>query len=298
MDFIYYYKTSEGERREAEISAPSRDEAFAALRKHGVRPIRMIAKRPAAANYAKPAAIAAAICLPVAFAVAAILALTGPEPDSRPGASSADGAPQTAEPAPPAPPESAAAASFRESAGALAAQIAAATKRADMSAIARIGDISSPPDRTIIEKDAESALVMADLLKRQARALFEDVETRLARDGDGPVNEAKKTYGDLMGRIDALEERAMSAQAILMMLDENPGRWRYDPQRGKAVFDTPALQDEYDEFLDALSPETARWQRDFARRGVESEIVSLQDALEKKSGASAEGRAAPGGGKR
>ena len=44
MTFTYYYKTSDGLRHEAEIDAPSRDEAFAALRERGIRPIKVIAK--------------------------------------------------------------------------------------------------------------------------------------------------------------------------------------------------------------------------------------------------------------
>ena len=42
MRFTYYYKTSDNVRHEAEISAPSRDEAFAALRDRGIRPIKMV----------------------------------------------------------------------------------------------------------------------------------------------------------------------------------------------------------------------------------------------------------------
>lgn len=44
MTFTYYYKTSDGARHEAEITSPSRDEAFAALRKQGIRPIKVVAK--------------------------------------------------------------------------------------------------------------------------------------------------------------------------------------------------------------------------------------------------------------
>ena len=42
MRFKYYYKTSDNVRHEAEISAPSRDEAFAALRDRGIRPIKVV----------------------------------------------------------------------------------------------------------------------------------------------------------------------------------------------------------------------------------------------------------------
>ena len=45
MHFKYYYKTSDNVRHEAEISAPSRDEAFAALRDRGIRPIKVVAAK-------------------------------------------------------------------------------------------------------------------------------------------------------------------------------------------------------------------------------------------------------------
>ena len=42
MTFKYSYKTSDGVRHESEIDAPGRDEAFSALRKQGIRPIRLL----------------------------------------------------------------------------------------------------------------------------------------------------------------------------------------------------------------------------------------------------------------
>ena len=44
MRFGYYYKTSDGIRHESEIESPSRDQAFAELRKTGIRPIKLFAK--------------------------------------------------------------------------------------------------------------------------------------------------------------------------------------------------------------------------------------------------------------
>ncbi len=46
MTFIYYYKKSDGIRHEAEIDAPTRDEAFAVLRRQGIRPIKVLEKEP------------------------------------------------------------------------------------------------------------------------------------------------------------------------------------------------------------------------------------------------------------
>lgn len=43
MDYVYYYKTSDGVRREGRVTAPTRADAFAVLRSEGIRPIKLIA---------------------------------------------------------------------------------------------------------------------------------------------------------------------------------------------------------------------------------------------------------------
>lgn len=50
MKYTYIYKTSDGRRTEATINAPSRDEAFAALRGRGIRPIKVVSADGSKAN--------------------------------------------------------------------------------------------------------------------------------------------------------------------------------------------------------------------------------------------------------
>lgn len=86
VTFTYYYKTSDGLRHEAEIGAPSRDEAFAALRERGIRPIKLVAKDGSTANgevrgmrKRAVAAIVVAVAL-AAGAVAFLLGRRAPQP--------------------------------------------------------------------------------------------------------------------------------------------------------------------------------------------------------------------------
>lgn len=44
MDFTYSYKTPDGVRHEAEISAPDREQAYSALRERGIRAIKVVPK--------------------------------------------------------------------------------------------------------------------------------------------------------------------------------------------------------------------------------------------------------------
>ena len=79
MRFTYYYKTSDNVRHEAEISAPSRDEAFAALRDRGIRPIKVVAadsQRDGSASRGGGRRIVA-YALSVAFALLAADVLQG-----------------------------------------------------------------------------------------------------------------------------------------------------------------------------------------------------------------------------
>lgn len=50
MRYTYAYRTSDGRRLEGSIDAPSRDEAFAALRSEGIRPIKVTASNGIKAN--------------------------------------------------------------------------------------------------------------------------------------------------------------------------------------------------------------------------------------------------------
>ena len=67
MKYKYLYQTSENRNLEGWISAPNRAEAYAALRKRGIRPYRLVGDDPPA--WRRPAALALA-----AFAVAAAAA--------------------------------------------------------------------------------------------------------------------------------------------------------------------------------------------------------------------------------
>ncbi len=69
MRYTYAYKTSDGTRHEEAVDAPSREAAFAALRKRGIRPIKVVAADGSKANgevrggRGRAAALAAAAAL-------------------------------------------------------------------------------------------------------------------------------------------------------------------------------------------------------------------------------------------
>jgi len=50
LTYTYAYKTSDGMRHEAAMEAPSRDEVFVALRKQGIKPIKVVAADGSKAN--------------------------------------------------------------------------------------------------------------------------------------------------------------------------------------------------------------------------------------------------------
>ena len=50
MNYTYAYKTSDGKRHEAAMDAESRDAVFEALRRQGIRPIKVVAADGSKAN--------------------------------------------------------------------------------------------------------------------------------------------------------------------------------------------------------------------------------------------------------
>ena len=72
--FFYTFKTSDGRRRVAEIESGSRDEAFAELRRQGIRPIKVVAEDGSRENGASRPAASAWWGFALAAAIAALVA--------------------------------------------------------------------------------------------------------------------------------------------------------------------------------------------------------------------------------
>ena len=89
--FRYIYKTSQGVRQTAEMSAATRDEVFAALREKGIRPIKVVAADGSKANGEAPRVsrrvwIALGLCLGLLAAAPWMLARSGKGPSRAPAA--------------------------------------------------------------------------------------------------------------------------------------------------------------------------------------------------------------------
>lgn len=72
MKYRYFYQTSRNENREGEIDAPNRAEAYAALRKRGIRPYRLAGDDPS--PWRRRAGVFAAVLAAAAVAAAAAFA--------------------------------------------------------------------------------------------------------------------------------------------------------------------------------------------------------------------------------
>jgi len=84
MKYSYAYKTSDGTRHEAAMEAPSRDEVFAALRKRGIKPIKVVAADGAKANgeirgVRKRVVTLGALCLVLGAVVASVFSFRAGE---------------------------------------------------------------------------------------------------------------------------------------------------------------------------------------------------------------------------
>lgn len=88
--FRYIYKTSQGVRQTAEMSAATRDEVFAALRAKGIRPVKVVATDGSKANgetsrVSRRAWIALGLCLGLLATAPWMLARNGKPPAPAPG---------------------------------------------------------------------------------------------------------------------------------------------------------------------------------------------------------------------
>ncbi len=83
MKYRYLYQTKTNENREGEISAKNRAEAYAALRKQGIRPFRLIGNDPVRWQPWAVGAAFVALCVALAFAIVLVVRGRGGEEFAR-----------------------------------------------------------------------------------------------------------------------------------------------------------------------------------------------------------------------
>ena len=257
MNFIYSYKTSDGVRHEDEIEARTRDDAFAALRKQGIRPIRVEEVRLTTAQKRRRMvlwALAAALVLASAagawFAVRAAHARTRYQRETR------------------------------EAFLALQSR-AEAERRRHQEEFAKV-DFALLHNYALVERSQDVGFALDELAKgkgviessrSRVKELFRNLYEIFPPESANERLDAQRLYGEIMDEIDASEERLDAEECVLALLDENRGKWRV--RQGRLVFDDLALERVVGFFRKDTDGSTMRWKRDFKQTPLESPVVEL-----------------------
>lgn len=261
MRFTYTYRSSDGIRHVAEIDAPGRDEAFAILRRRGIRPIKVMEAEKAddagrrgikpLCRCAVPAVLLAACAL---LAIGAWWRL-GPAarrpPDDR-GARYQSGTRE-------------AILKLIERAGALEDRCRAELTLLKLDRLHDYAWIEKEKDLSPLYREMEKAQAIIDYTRTQAKDLFRDVYRQFPATCANERTDAQRRYGELMNALDAEEERRQAAHLALMLLDDHRPAWR--TAQGQIVFSDPKIEEEFRFCTMPTDGSTARWKRDFGKGG-------------------------------
>ena len=253
MRFIYSYKTPDGQRHEGEVESRTRDSAFTTLRERGIRPIRVTEKPLTARQRARRAAwlaLAATGAAAVLLGAHAVWARTRYRQATR------------------------------EAFAALQAK-AQEVRRRHAEAFAAV-DFPLLRNYALIERTRDVGALLDEIAKGKrviagSRARMKDVFGNLygifPPESANERLDAQRLYGEIMGEIDASEERLDAEECALALLDNSRGKWRV--RKGRIEFSDPILEEEFQFFRKDTDGSAVRWKKDFGQTGLESPIVRL-----------------------
>ena len=267
MVFIYTYKTSDGVRHQAEMSAPSREEVFATLRREGIRPIKVWDRDPPKPKSGSPLGRLALIAWGVSILGVGIWwgTRTILERQRQRGRYQDDS---------------------REAFQKLIERADALQQRHD--AEMKLLRLDLAQDMSYLAKTNGWRLLMSEIDKGfgvveysriQSRDMFRNLNNEFPAAAVNERADAQRKYGELMDHIDVTEETLQALQCALSLLDENRSAWKI--QKGKIVFSDPKLEEDYKLFSHPVDAATMRWKRDFG--GIESPPVAAPTPLPQKA---------------
>lgn len=254
MKYLYAYKTSDGKRHEDSMDAASREQVFAALRKQGIKAIKVTAADGSKANgeirgIRKRVAALIALFAALSGGVLIVVGLLVRENLNDPRRSYSEDERRALDRL------AVQADGIRHS---LDAKFRALQpdRMLDCRAIAATNDVSH------LLRIAQRGQALIAAARDETKALFAAAANALPADGPA-VREVKESYGVRMSELDALEISFSNRRFALALLDQYRDKWTL--QDGKAVFSDPSFAQTYEYCLEGLQTDaaTSRWQRDF-----------------------------------
>ena len=278
VKFTYTYRSSDGQRRTAEIEAESRDGAFERVRTElGIKPIKVVAAVETSDDNRQggsaPSSLAGAspsrggMFWGTVVVVAILLALGGvwwirsrsttqDTTTSQVRQHSAD--------------TEAAFKALQESAESVRRQCGEAIEGLNLDLVENYALIERTSDIGFLYEEINKARGVVEWARNQAKAVFRDIHTTFPASRANERLDAQSLYGALMSYIDEYDDRMMRLESALMLLDQNRKKWKC--VKGQLVFDDKALEDEYNFFKVEPDADAARWQRDFGDKDGENAV--------------------------
>lgn len=151
-------------------------------------------------------------------------------------------------------------------------QLREAIGKLDVDLVRNYSLIEKTPDVTFLYDELNKARSLLDMSRTDIQTLFGSIYERFPPESINERKDAQRLYGEIMGRLDAEEERFEDLESVLSILVDNRPKWK--AKHGRVVFSDPELEKEFNYYSQATDPLTARWRKDFAPT-IESEPVEL-----------------------
>lgn len=262
MRFPYTYKTSDGVRHSSEFEATSKDEVFAELRKIGIRPIKVFDPvRPSRWRVWKWFVAILPICIAAGMVAYFNRQSTGTSTVS----------PKYT------PEELSAYTNLIGKAELLMARKDRFFSQLDLSRARNYALIEEVSDISKLETELYKARKHIGYVRAYMKDLFMGVYEIFPEESELAREDAKRTYGTFMERLDADELHIVQDTQAVRLLDANRGRWH--TKDGQLVFDDPVFEQEFAPYRQPLDSSVSRWSKDFLEEATSSDYNGSLDAL-------------------
>ena len=245
MKYTYAYKTPDGVRHEDSMDAPSREEVFVALRRAGIRAIKVVAADGSKAN-GEVRGVRMRIVAAVS-AAAAVLAGAGVyflASDRGPAERGGEEAPPeivfTTE-------ESRVAFTNLEAqASRILRRHSASMKALDLDVLGDYQFIADAGETAALDRKVREGYRAVDSFRAEVRDLFKSIFAIFPEDCRVEREEAQRLYAETMDKLEVSERRIVKDEKALRLLVGNRGKWRC--VGGKVVWSDATLSNEFEYF--------------------------------------------------
>ena len=277
MRFTYTYKTSDGVRHEAEIEARTRDDAFAALRAQGIRPIR-VDEKPLSKEEKSRRILFRAVGILLALACVAgawwwTRTERAPEGNDKHVSASPSGREQGKS-------EQRYRSETREAFEALKSKAEDVRKwhkdefsKVDFVILHNYALIERSQDIGFATNELAKGKGVIEAARSRMKDLFRGLYDLFPPESANERLDAQRLYGEIMNEIDASEDRIDAEECVLALLDDNRSKWHV--YHGRIVFEDMMLEREVGFFKKDTDGSTKRWKRDFKPSSLESPIIEV-----------------------